>query len=393
MTHHDLVRRLAILPLAALAACSSDEAATPHEEPAGLDVTWCRLQSPASVETAPGQALAATGRVRVTDVTDRTDGPDLEIGLEAKFGWGPQGTVPSPPGEDGAWTWKGASAARDWDAVVGGEPGVDEYRASTTAPDVGRYGLAFAFSGDSGRTWRLCDLGGEPGSDGSEDGYRPETAGELVVRSNDDPCIPDPCTITPLPACEGNRIVRFDAPGTCTPIGTSYECTYPRVYGTDCAQSDQVCHEGGCRTPVPVDFCQHLGPADVAYAGEPLNFDGLVRVAGITDRTRAVDPDGNLEAAFGFGWPGSIPDGPGWTWLATAGGPPGWTDEELPLDQAGADVYRAEFTGAPPGEYDTAWRFSADGGATWRYCDLDGADGSLGSYNPENAGTLIVPED
>lgn len=387
-------RTLQSLPIvwlaAALAACSSsDENAKPAP---GLDVAWCRLESPATLETAPGRAFTVTGRVLVPGLTDRTSGPDLDPDLSAKVGWGPFGTEPDEPGASGAWTWKGASPVQDWDGAAALEPTVDEYRLTTSAPDVGRYGVVFAFSGDAGRTWRFCDLGGTPDPDEIGDGFSADNVGDLVVRSNSDPCDPDPCAVTPPPTCEGDRIVRFDGPGACTSDGISYDCTYPRSYGTDCSAEGQVCFQGGCVTPVPVDFCQHQGPANVSYAGETLAFDGLVKVAGITDATPAVDLHPLVRAAFGIGWPSSMPDGAGWAWFEATGGPPDWTDEALPLDLRGADVYRAAFDGAPPGEYATAWRFSADEGASWTYCDLDGAGGTF-PYDPAQAGHLVVPED
>jgi hypothetical protein len=294
-------------------------------------------------------------------------------------------------------TWRDASPVPDWNGEEAGEPAVDEYRLSTSAPDVGQYGLAFAFSADAGRTWRLCDLGGSPDVPEEGDGFSADQIGMLVVRSSTNPCDPDPCAVTPVPSCDGDTILRYTGPGTCTPDGTTFACDYPAEHGTDCGESDQACLVGpsgaACVTPVPVDFCQHLGPTDISYAGQPIPFDGLVRIAGITDRTHGVDADPAVRVAFGYGWPGAQPDGAGWAWFESGiEGPPGWTDEALPLESRGADVYRATFDGAPPGEYDTAWRFSADGGATWTYCDLDGAGGG-DPYDPANAGHLVVPED
>jgi hypothetical protein len=382
---------LLVLALAALSACNAPaENAKPVP---GLEVAWCRLQPLPLAETAPGRAFSASGRVLVPGLTDRTSYPDLDVELDAKLGWGPFGSEPNEPGEAGAWTWKDASPVQDWDGAAAGEPTVDEYRLSTSAPGAGRYGLAFAFSADSGQTWRLCDLGGTPDALEEGDGFSADNVGELVVRSSSDPCDPDPCAVTPVPTCDGNTIVRYTGPGTCTAEGGAYRCDYPSEHTTDCGASGQACLTGACVTPVPVDFCQHLGPADVSYAGEPIPFDGLVQVAGITDRTSGVDLDAALKVAFGYGWPGAQPDGDGWAWVEGGiEGPPGWTDETLPLDRRGADVYRATFDGAPPGDYDTAWRFSADGGATWTYCDLDGAGGGQ-PYDPTNAGHLSVPEE
>ncbi len=384
---------VAALALVSVAGCSTEDDPTPH--PAGSRVAWCRMVEPAVLETAPGRAFSATARVRVPGLTDLTPGPDPDVNLVAKIGWGPYGTMPSNPGASGDWTWRGASPKQDWDGAAAGEPDVDEYRATTSAPGVGRYGLAFAFSGDGGRSWLLCDL------DGAEDagGFSPENSAELVVRSVENMCDPNPCTVTPLPACEGTKIVFYEAPGECTPLTLSYECTYPSRYGDDCGAANQACVNGTCVTPDPIEFCRHEGPELVAFAGEPITFEGLVLARGLTDATTGVDPSSKLKASFGFGWVGSTPGDDGWVWLEgdeVTPGPPEWTDEELPASLQGADLYRARFTGAPPGQYATAWRFSADSGATWTYCDLDGAgvDEALGgTYDPAQAGRLSVPED
>ena len=51
------------------------------------------------------------------------------------------------------------------------------------------------------------------------------------------------------------------------------------------------------------------------------------------------------------------------------------------------DEFTAVFNVARTGTYDYAWRFSADEGLSWSYCDLNGlSDG----YSPENAGHLTV---
>lgn len=69
---------------------------------------------------------------------------------------------------------------------------------------------------------------------------------------------------------------------------------------------------------------------------------------------------------------------------------PGWNGADV--GEPDNDEYRAQVAPAA-GTYDTAYRFSGDGGVTWIYCDLDageGSDGSEDGYQADNAGSLIV---
>lgn len=381
-----VIRSIALLSVVAAGGCTSDETAQPRPE--RWTIEWCRLQAPALLETTAGRGFSATGRVRVPGLTDLTPGSDLDPDgeLYARVGWGPYRSIPNVPNTPGDWTWKPARARSDWDdSSAEGEAGVDEYRGTATAPDVGRYSLAFAFSGNAGQSWTLCDLG-----EGSMDGFAPEDAGKLVVLSGTDPCEFDPCGTIPPPACDGTVIVQYDGPGTCVSNGINFQCEFPSHPEADCAERGRVCVEGACVAELPVDFCQHLGPTYAALIGEPLEFEGLVRVTGITDRTIGVDSDSRLKAEFGYGPIDSLPGDGGWQWPKNlAIGPaPDWTEADLPDESLrGSDVYRATLNGAPAGTYDTAWRFSSDGGATWTYCDLDG---SHNGYNLSAAGRLWV---
>jgi hypothetical protein len=375
------------LAVLALAGCS-DEGEKARDPGPRLVIEECRLVEPASLGVAPGQSISATGWVRVPGLTDATPGTDTDPELLARFGWGPDGSEPSLPGREGAWTWKAAGASPGWDGAEAGEPEFDQYRATTTAPGPGTYDFAFAFSPDAGRSWTFCDL---DGTDRQGNGYSPEAAGDMVIRTGSDPCVPDPCRTPPPDTCSDNAPLHYTGPGTCRQEGTTYDyvCDFPHEVGEPC--DPLVCHQAACVAPVPVDFCQHLGPASATYEGEPIEFRALVRVAGITDKTPGVDLDPKLQVQFGWGWDGTDPlADTGWSWAGSGEKIPDWTDESLEEELRGSDVYRATFGWAPSGGYDTAWRVSADGGATWTACDLDGAGGNLG-YDPQQAGQLVVP--
>ena len=53
------------------------------------------------------------------------------------------------------------------------------------------------------------------------------------------------------------------------------------------------------------------------------------------------------------------------------------------------DEYQYTLTAPEAGTYDTAFRFSVDGGQTWTYCDGDGP-GNTNGYQVEAAGHMLV---
>lgn len=141
---------------------------------------------------------------------------------------------------------------------------------------------------------------------------------------------------------------------------------------------------GWCRLQWPLD------PPDASVAaGAELTVFGRVFLDGITNRTSGSDAHTDLVGQVGYGPDGSDPDGNGdWTWMATAVNP-AWDDTAEP----GNDEYMGALTVSQAGTWDHAYRFSADGGATWTYCDRridDGSDGSNDGYQAANAGNLEV---
>ena len=135
--------------------------------------------------------------------------------------------------------------------------------------------------------------------------------------------------------------------------------------------------------PIPnadteVDNCMLVDPVEGrGLSGTTLRFLGQLTEIGITDRSPFVDADPNLRAEVGYGPDNSQP-GPAWRWT-DAEPDPDWSDR---MGAANWDQYSAALQLPAPGTYDTAFRFSRDGGQTWRYCDRDGA-----GFN--NAGALV----
>lgn len=137
-----------------------------------------------------------------------------------------------------------------------------------------------------------------------------------------------------------------------------------------------------------IDGCILLSPDGLDVApGESFTALGRVFDVGVTDVTAATDAAPGIVVSFGTGPAGSAPTGPGWAW---APGFPDlfWDDVEAP----GEDLWRAPVLLDATGEYDVAMRVSADGGGTWRLCDLDGSGDYYGGggYELEQAGSVAV---
>jgi hypothetical protein len=217
--------------------------------PKPLKVDWCRLQHPLDAAQVAGEAVTTTyGRLYVNQVTNLTDGVDLDPRVRGQAGFGPDGSDPAASAE---WTWVDASANPGWSAQAAGEPNNDEYQADVAASVAGTFDLAFRFSVDNGATWTYCDKAAGFQHDGSEDGYQVENSGNLVV-TLPDPCAPNPCTVAPAPSCDADGVTlrTWSAPGACS-AGPANEavCDFP-VEPTDCAAVGKVCRDGAC-----VDLC------------------------------------------------------------------------------------------------------------------------------------------
>lgn len=143
-------------------------------------------------------------------------------------------------------------------------------------------------------------------------------------------------------------------------------------------------HNLACDTQI--DWCRTWYPAFMAIpAGGSFEVQAHVHEAGLTDVTL-----GGPDALFGFhAQVGVGPNGhdpqtdPGaWSWVDAEPdtSPPSFVP---PKD----DRWLGELTVLSAGTYDYASRFTADGGLTWKYCDLDG---SSNGYSPAKAGHLAV---
>lgn len=144
--------------------------------------------------------------------------------------------------------------------------------------------------------------------------------------------------------------------------------------------------------PEPIDRCRLVGPDEVDLLdGEPFLAVGQVVEAGVTTTSAGTDADPLLLAEAGWGPANTSPiTDSDWVWTASQPDA-AWNDAAA----VGSDQYLATVAApAEAGEFDLAFRFSADGGVTWTVCDratgTPGEDGSQNGYQLDNAGTLRV---
>jgi hypothetical protein len=133
---------------------------------AARPIAWCNLQYPAELTGQVGQPTGSVfGRVLVVGCSEGEARCD---DVRAELGVGPDQVDPSA--DPGAFAWSEAAY----------NPGHtsddnDEYQAEWTPDQAGLYRYLYRFSGDGGRTWAYCDLGG------SQDGFDASDLGRLSV--------------------------------------------------------------------------------------------------------------------------------------------------------------------------------------------------------------------
>lgn len=117
-----------------------------------------------------------------------------------------------------------------------------------------------------------------------------------------------------------------------------------------------------------LDDCVIIDPGGLAgEAGVAFDLSGRLLDLGVTDVRPGPDPAPGTVGQVGLGPAGSDPSGAGWQWWP-ATPDLDWVDGAAP----GYDQWTGAVTTAVPGGYAAAFRFSADAGASWRYCDGDG---------------------
>ncbi len=409
-----------------------------YEEEQTTEIGWCNLQYPATTSTQPSVPTEPIyGRVFVLGVTDT---PGQGLGIDAQVGYGPAGTDPATSGE---WEWTDANYNVDPDESN------DEYMGSLTVDQEGTYAYAFRFGVD-GR-WVYCDLDGtDNGYSTDQAGTLTVQTGEPETV---DWCnLQGPLTLDVIlgqtsenvfgqvyepgvtqGAGQGNGIAAqagFGPQGSdpssnaagwswvdagyndAGPQGDNDEYmaafqplqagVYSYVYRFSLNSGPWVyCDsDGGTFEPDKagvmtvtedatelVDWCNLQWPATLSVVAgqESDSIFGRVYESGVTE---GAGQGAGILAQVGFGPDGSDPttNAAGWTWVDASYNVD--VDGLTPGDLAN-DEYMGSVTVPQAGSYDYAYRFSADNGRTWLYCDQDGSDNG---YDPAQAGELTVSD-
>jgi beta-lactamase superfamily II metal-dependent hydrolase len=114
--------------------------------------TTCQIASPLALWTEPGEVTVVTGSLVAAG---QTEAPGALPDVLARLCWAADPLVAAP--ELASLTC--SAAAYDHD-----EGGADVYRADLSFPLPGDYAYLYAFSGDDGATWTLCDANGPVGA-------------------------------------------------------------------------------------------------------------------------------------------------------------------------------------------------------------------------------------
>ncbi len=146
-----------------------------------------------------------------------------------------------------------------------------------------------------------------------------------------------------------------------------------------------------------IEWCGVIDPEQMsAEGGRPSNVvTALVKVPGITDITvNETVSSPYIKAEVGYGIAAADPsvDPSVWTWFSAAADVPASADGTDVFDQYKGKITAPAFVEGETNTYAFAYRFSADGGNTWTYCDT-GILGDMGSKDGmDSMGVMTVTE-
>lgn len=173
-------------------------------------------------------------------------------------------------------------------------------------------------------------------------------------------------TLVPVPGLLVNRSYQLRVTTAAESAdGVRLAAAFTSTFATQpIAASGSAVNESG--SPLEADYCTVLPPLTmtVPTGGATPTVYAQIFEAGTTE---ALGASGTVTAQLGFGPPTENPEyEAGWTWVPASYG-----------SQVDAnDEYGASFTAPAPGDHRYAYRFSLDAGATWTYCDGNGAGAS-----------------
>ncbi|MEC7946119.1 MAG: IPT/TIG domain-containing protein [Myxococcota bacterium] len=144
---------------------------------------------------------------------------------------------------------------------------------------------------------------------------------------------------------------------------------------------------GGATTPV--DYCHLQYPCGQAGDANDLSDPTYIWVfqRGVTE---GIGQGAGIVVDVGVGPDGTHPVSGGWTWTRAV-----YNEDKDGLSPLANDEYGGTFRlPASGGSYDFCGRVSADGGASWTYCDAGGTTcgggGSADGYRAAEAGQLTI---
>jgi len=407
-----------------------------YQEAQRPEVGWCGLHHPAATQAAPGTASEPIyGWAWVLGCSEGSAQCGL---LQGELGYGAVGADPSQAPQSFQWVTAAYNPGHTGDDN-------DEYQASLSVPAAGSYAYAYRFSVDGGASWAYCDL------DGLANGFQAGQLGALTVATQDvtigwcglhwpaatsvapgvstepiygrvyaagcteggahcgalqaelgwgDPAenpSQDPAAFEWLAAAYNAAHADDDNDEYLAALTPPAEGLFAYVYrfSADGGASWTYCDRNGSAdgfqraemgsltvqaAAVSISYCALQWPAQMdSEPGQasPAVY-GQVFAAGCTDGAARC---AEVTAELGFGAAGADPSSaPGdFQWVAAA-----YNDQHTGDDN---DEYLSTLSTAGAGTYAYAYRFSADGGARWHYCDLDG---SLNGFQPGQQGVWRV---
>ncbi|MGV3621301.1 MAG: IPT/TIG domain-containing protein [Archangium sp.] len=386
---------------------TEDQAGTLTVTAAGIDS--CMFQFPTSFTTPEGRpSRLAYGRVFVAGVTEAAG---QGAGIEGQLGYGAQDSMPSDP----SWTWS-ANATLNIDDMGGG----DEYQMRVTGPAPGNYSMAWRFR-LTGGAWTYCDL------DGSLNGVQvnqmpllttvPYDVNNCVVQATNAQQTGLPASTSAPYSVAVTVATLTDEMGQGTPltvqIGSGATGSQPSTWtnwtaatyrsdvntvsdlydGTQLAPATPGTVDVAFRVQVgsrPFVYCDRDGSTNGYQAAQAATLTAATafisdcRLQDVSQFAIASGSPVTIKARTLINGVSSLPGASPNLRMQVGVGPVndnastsalwGWKEAAYAQDVGGEDEFSVTVFPAYTGGRAVSARASLDG-TTWRYCDLNGADG------------------
>ncbi|MBN2695283.1 hypothetical protein JXR93_11535 [bacterium] len=281
-------------------------------------VEWCNLQSPASINSTINEPTTVYGQVFIRNLTDTTTTANSNV--KAQLGYSTSPIVNQGTPID-SLTWVNASFnIQSFDN--------HEYKADFNVATVGTYYYIYRFSADNGTTWKYCGLRGVFTND----------SGVASVVSDSSPCDGVDC---------GGH-------GTCSVVNNAPLCSCENGYTLE----NNTC----VSDTTEVEWCAVWSPKSiVGEVGTTRTIYGQLFVPGVTTENT---PSTQIKAQMGFnmGQEFVYPFNPEWFV---------WKDAQFNVKFGNNHEYKVDMNFEVAGTYNYIYRFSADGGNTWKFCGTE----------------------